>query len=162
MNNIKHKTSLNFHWSFFNQEEDEWKDYEEEKKDYTGLKIGNLTVNENSFTESDEDRETGDNSSDNEVGDGVSKHTGPWKKPDAPEPPAEVEEIPEKPAPEPVKQPTAYKAPALRRTNVSSAGPNSSRLRNKNVAPDISSEEYFPTLNSKPPTVDPGSVWGKK
>lgn len=145
------------------KEEDEWKDYEEEKKDYTGLKIGNLTVNENSFTESDEDRETGDNSSDNETGDGVSKHSGPWKKPELPELPAEPEEKTEKPEKTEPEKPAgggAYRAPALRREKVAMA-PTHGR-RNKNVAPDISSEEYFPTLNSKPPTTDVAGVWGKK
>ena len=39
------------------QDDDEWDDYRENKKDYTGLKIENLTVQETK-TEEEEEEET--------------------------------------------------------------------------------------------------------
>ncbi|EZA56242.1 CDV3-like protein [Ooceraea biroi] len=126
-------------------DEDEWKEFEEEKKDYSGLKIGHLTVNDSMDAESDDERGNGENSSDGECGEGGTKHTGPWKKPvDVPvEVPVEVTAPPAPPAP---TGNTSYKAPHLRNQPTFS----SPRPRGRNVAPDINSEEYFPTLNSKP------------
>ncbi|EZA60794.1 Protein CDV3 [Ooceraea biroi] len=127
------------------EDEDEWKEFEEEKKDYSGLKIGHLTVNDSMDAESDDERGNGENSSDGECGEGGTKHTGPWKKPvDVPvEVPVEVTAPPAPPAP---TGNTSYKAPHLRNQPTFS----SPRPRGRNVAPDINSEEYFPTLNSKP------------
>uniref|UniRef100_A0A1B6DSN7 Protein CDV3 homolog n=1 Tax=Clastoptera arizonana TaxID=38151 RepID=A0A1B6DSN7_9HEMI len=64
--------------------EDEWKDFEEEKKDYTGLKIQNITLTEAEF---EEGTDTGHGDEDggmeeNEAGELVPKRkvsTGPWK-----------------------------------------------------------------------------------
>jgi hypothetical protein len=139
------------------QDEDEWKEFEEEKKDYSGLKIGHLTINDSLDAESDDERGNGENSSDGESGEGGTKHTGPWKKPDLPpEVPVEVTAPPAPPAP---TGNTSYKAPHLR-NQPSFASP---RPRGRNVAPDINSEEYFPTLNSKPQQTNNGSTpWGRR
>lgn len=144
------------------QDNDEWREFEEEKKDYSGLKIGTLTINEQSDAESDDDRGTGENSSDGELGEGGSKHSGPWKKTDAPEQPEVQQQQTEQ---EPKKQQApgsgsgVYKIPAARNAPTTY---NSPRLRKSNVAPDINSEEYFPTLNSKQPNNDGALVWGKR
>ncbi|XP_015609382.1 protein CDV3 homolog [Cephus cinctus] len=139
------------------EEEDEWRDFEEEKKDYTGLKIGNLTVDETADAESDDERGTGENSSDGESGEAGSKHSGPWKKPDAPPSQPEVEVV------VPVQPPTggsSYKPPHLRNAPTVSASP---RQRAKNIAPDINSEEYFPTLSSKQQqSSEPTGPWGRR
>ncbi|KYN04098.1 PREDICTED: protein CDV3 homolog [Cyphomyrmex costatus] len=152
------------------EDEDEWKEFEEEKKDYSGLKIGHLTVNDSVDAESDDERGTFEVSSDGECGEGGTKYTGPWKKPDLP--PETPEVVPTPPAP-PVAAAAAtttaaaatastgnsYKAPHLR-NQPTFASP---RPRGRNVAPDINSEEYFPTLNSKPQPQNNGSgPWGSR
>ncbi|XP_050454859.1 protein CDV3 homolog isoform X1 [Cataglyphis hispanica] len=141
------------------EDEDEWKEFEEEKKDYSGLKIGHLTVNDSIDAESDDERGTGENSSDGESGEGGTKHTGPWKKPDLP---PEAPEVTVAPAPAPpVTTSTggsSYKAPHLRNQPTFT----SPRPRGRNIAPDIHSEEYFPTLNSKPQQSNGSNPWGRK
>ncbi|XP_017893453.1 protein CDV3 homolog [Ceratina calcarata] len=140
------------------EDEDEWREFEEEKKDYTGLKIGNLTVNESVDAESDDEKGTGDNSSDGESGEGGTKHSGPWKKPElAPQP--EVIETAPPPLPPVTSSGSSYKPPHLR---VQPSAP-SPRPRAKNIAPDIHSEEYFPTLNTKQQqSNEPVGPWGRR
>lgn len=144
------------------EDEDEWREFEEEKKDYTGLKIGNLTLNESVDAESDDERGTGDNSSDGESGEGGNKHSGPWKKPEGP-PPAPQPEVTAEVAPPPPPVTTggsSYKPPHLRNVQTVAASP---RQRAKNIAPDISSEEYFPTLSSKQQqSNEPIGPWGRR
>lgn len=103
-------------------------------------------MNDSVDVESDDERGTGENSSDGETGESGTKHTGPWKKPDLPTQPETVEVAPSPPPPPPVSTGnSSYKAPHLRNQNMYA----SPRPRARNVAPDIHSEEYFPTLNSK-------------
>ncbi|KAK2584817.1 hypothetical protein KPH14_007130 [Odynerus spinipes] len=141
------------------EDEDEWKEFEvEEKKDLRGLKIGNLSVKETIDVESDDERGTGDNSSDGEIGEGGTK-SGPWKKPEQPHQPEPVEVVAPPPPPAPVTTGSSYKPPHLRNPQPMSASP---RPRAKNVAPDIHSEEYFPTLSSKPQTNDSSGPWARR
>lgn len=57
-----------------NSQGDEWNEFVEEgAKDYTGLKIGNLQLNDDGFTETDAD---GDENADSED----PEHKGPWQK----------------------------------------------------------------------------------
>lgn len=156
-----------------NQEEDEWKDFEEEKKDYSGLKIQNLTIIEN---EGGEDNGEGgmdgeeDDMEENEAGEMVprKKASGPWKcvaqpQPDEPEPkPVETKEE--------VKTggggvQGSYLPPHLR--NVSQHHHNqppthsSPRMLKSKAAPDVNNEELFPTLSAAK-SVEPLGAWGKK
>ncbi|CAL7950666.1 unnamed protein product [Xylocopa violacea] len=142
------------------EDEDEWREFEEEKKDYTGLKIGNLTLNESIDAESEDEKGTGDNSSDGESGEGGTKHSGPWKKPELP-PQAEEPEVAAPPPPPAATVGNSYRAPHLRKVQpVTTPSP---RQRAKNVAPDIHSEEYFPTLNSKQQqSNEPTGPWGRR
>lgn len=96
--------------------------------------------------ESDEEKVIADNSSDGESGDGGGKQLGPWKKTEVPQQPVEVVEPTPPPPPPAVTSGSSYKPPHLRNIQPVAASP---RLRGKNIAPDIHSEEYFPTLNSK-------------
>jgi hypothetical protein len=72
------------------QEDDEWKEFEEEKKDYTGLKIGNLQIEGEGMAgegEEEEDQEM----EENEAGEMVPKRkvqSGPWKMVNQPHPTA--------------------------------------------------------------------------
>jgi len=123
--------------------EDEWKDYqEEERKDYTGLKLGLLQITDDD--QLDGDGEGGEYGSDGELtaeSQDRSK-SGPWKK---------VEDDVEKPV---VKQPIQEKAP-VSSVYVSPALRNAQMLKatklKKGVLPDINNEEYFPVLGSAKP-----------
>lgn len=143
---------------FFHQEQDEWKEFEEEKKDYTGLKIGNLTINSGS---GEGNANTQDSTSEQQQGydsgNDSEKKVGPWKRLDVDAAPEE--QIPPPKQPEPAKPPpsktsaqstttSAYVPPSLRGQQLQQQQQQSlqpSRLRSK-VAPDIHNEEYFPTL----------------
>ncbi|XP_046814075.1 protein CDV3 homolog [Vespa crabro] len=143
------------------EDEDEWKEFEvEEKKDLRGLKIGNLSVKETIDVESDDERGTGDNSSDGEIGENTVK-IGPWKKPEVLQQSEVVEEVTSAAAATPAVQTTStysYVPPHLRNPVVMSAP----RPRAKNVAPDIHSEEYFPTLSSRPQSNESTGPWGRR
>ena len=152
---------ISFLSRFCLQEDDEWKVFEEEKKDYSGLKIGNLNVTEvpHDHTSHDAD-DGGEIGSDSESRDG--KLNSPWKKTETPAAPAPT---PPPPAPVVVPQPEApvsnvYRPPCIKNPPPPVERPFG-RLR-KNVAPDINSEEYFPTLNSKQPPANDVGAWGRK
>lgn len=147
---------------YVNQDEEEWREFEEEKKDYSGLKIGNLTVNDNHDGDSDDQRGTGENSSDGESGETSSKLSGPWKKADAPPQADTTEQVqqPQVPTTTTATVGQKYKSPHLRHQTTSSPSTRSSRM--KNVAPDIRSEEYFPTLNAKQPAAVEPTGWGRR
>lgn len=135
--------------------EDEWKEFEaEERKDYTGLKIGHLQINDDNQSGSD-----GDDGDDGE-GDGTDssdrRKAGPWKKVHGEAAAAAAataaaaaantaanssQETEEKP-----NTSKLYVSPALR--NQQALKPI--RLR-KGVLPDIHNEEYFPTLGAVKP-----------
>ncbi|KRT81411.1 hypothetical protein AMK59_5010 [Oryctes borbonicus] len=124
------------------QEQDEWKDFEEEKKDYTGLKIGNLTLNANGEGNMDGAESSNEQQQRyDESGNEVEKKVGPWKKIEVPEP--EKEE--KKTEPLPAIVPGVYISPALRNTQQQQQVQHP-RNRGK-TAPDIHNEEYFPTLS---------------
>jgi len=120
------------------ENEEEWKDFQEvEQKDYTGLKIGQLTVNDD-----DDDLgsgQEGGNDENDTDGEGGSSHKerrhGPWK---AVVPAEEVTQIPVE-----IQKPNIYVSPAFKAKQLIKA-------RNRN-APDITNEEYFPTLGAARP-----------
>ncbi|XP_039953709.1 protein CDV3 homolog [Bactrocera neohumeralis] len=128
--------------------EEEWDDFEQEqRKDYTGLKIGQLTLND------DEDESQGEGEEDDVDSDGnVNPETnsskrsggGPWRKV---VPAEEVTQIPME-----IEKPTSklYISPALRAAQAGAApGP---RLKPRNrAAPDITNAEYFPSLSAARP-----------
>ncbi|KPU76655.1 uncharacterized protein Dana_GF13352, isoform C [Drosophila ananassae] len=145
--------------------EEEWKEFEEEqRKDYSGLKIGQLstiTVNESESSRIpsapegggsyDEDDEDSNGYANADTGDSRAGH-GPWKKLI---PAEEVTQIPvevEKPSLSKV-----YVSPALRYSQQAGSGLSSSGggvgggLRPRRAAPDITNTEFFPTLNAARP-----------
>uniref|UniRef100_A0A0K8TNY5 Protein CDV3 homolog n=1 Tax=Tabanus bromius TaxID=304241 RepID=A0A0K8TNY5_TABBR len=122
--------------------DDEWKDFEEEeRKDYTGLKIGQLTISEEeqNATNNDQDGDNGNEGySDVEGHPGSSERkTGPWKKVT---PAEEVTQIPVD-----MEKSKVYVTPALR-----SQTAKAPKVKNR-AAPDITNEEYFPTLGAARP-----------
>ncbi|XP_073986246.1 protein CDV3 homolog [Rhodnius prolixus] len=146
------------------QDEDEWREFEEEKKDYSGLKIQNLTLADYDSTEEGCSGDEEGGLEENEAGEMVprKKQTGPWRAVPTVEQKPE-EEVPVKePPPQQQQPPTtqSYVPPALR-NQTKQPMPFNARLRRK-VAPDVRSEELFPTLsaaNTQEPTT---STWGKK
>lgn len=131
------------------RQDDEWKEFEEEeRKDYSGLKLAQLTISEDNQNNSGQDGDGGHDGSSDGEGNTVHsdrRHTGPWKKV-VDESSQQIQE-PEPPQPQPVLQKSSkYVSPAFR-------GQMSQRpvkLRNKD-APDITNEEYFPTLGAARP-----------
>jgi len=154
-------------------QEDEWKDFEEEKKDYTGLKIQNITLNEqeNDEAENELDGDEEGGMEENEAGEMVPrrKATGPWKVPQPPaqDIPTETEKPPEE---EVVRAPLrsggtvsggTYIPPNLR-NQPPPVQTSFSRLSQKTkAAPDVNSEAMFPTLSAAT-SAEPSGAWGRK
>ncbi|XP_026741998.1 protein CDV3 homolog [Trichoplusia ni] len=114
-------------------EEEEWKEYEEPVKDYTGLKIQVLQGG-NGAPESGRDSASEDAPSEG------GKVKGPWNKPQADAEaaaPAPVEE----PKPRESK-PAAYVPPSSRMRPVESV------RKSTKHAPDIHNDDYFPVLGA--------------
>jgi len=152
-------------------DDDEWDDYRENKKDYTGLKIENLTVEEPT---KEEEEETEINE-DGEVVKVKKDESGPWNKlGDSLE--GEKEEIR---AEESVVTATVgqgmtnvaggkYVPPSMRASaGGGGGGANREELRRTaprrlKAAPDINSEVYFPSLSSAAEDTAPKGAWGRK
>ncbi|CAH0770940.1 unnamed protein product [Bemisia tabaci] len=100
-------------------DEDEWKEFTEEKKDYSSLKIQHLQISENDAENGDQNDSNYDGFDEegNETQPGSRRKQGPWKMV-APQPQAQPEPEPEpKPAEvPPAAQPASgkYISPALR------------------------------------------------
>lgn len=145
--------------------EEEWKEFEEEqRKDYSGLKIGQLstiTAQESSearsagvpsapdggnYDENDEDSNGYENADDKER-DGH----GPWKKV------IPAEEVMQIPVPVEVEKPSSktYVSPALRYSQQAGSGLGGGSIggamRPRRAAPDITNTEFFPTLSAARP-----------
>uniref|UniRef100_A0A182NFQ5 Uncharacterized protein n=1 Tax=Anopheles dirus TaxID=7168 RepID=A0A182NFQ5_9DIPT len=135
-----------------NQPEDEWKVFEETKKDYSGLKLAQLTIDEGG---QNNDMDNGGDANDpNYDGEGRENEerdpSKPWNKLDAaakekaaaaaaaaaavPEPPATTSNI--------------YISPAMKSLMAK-------QKQKKGIAPDLQSEEYFPTLGQEKPAEPP-------
>ncbi|XP_061402261.1 protein CDV3 homolog [Musca vetustissima] len=127
-------------------QEDEWKEIEEEqRKDYSGLKIGQLTLNDDDDYSGSEGQDE-DGESDGNVNSETGKKSGSgvWKKVI---PAEEVTQIPME-MPVPAKSKT-YVSPALRAAAAQGSGIKP-KLRSK-VAPDITNADYFPSLGAARP-----------
>lgn len=134
-------------------DQDEWKEFEEEKKDYSGLKIGNLTASvDHENVAADQDLGSHDFQDGGDTGLDMDKKAGPWKMIDV------HQSIEPSLKSEPVVEPKqdiqvtnssnnsssqAYKPPALRNQR---PGVNTQRRHTRFNSPDISSEVNFPTL----------------
>jgi len=154
-------------------DDDEWDDYRENKKDYTGLKIENLTQEEPK-EEEEEETEV------NEDGEVVTKRKegkdGPWNKlGDAPSNQGSMEEREE--MPEQKREAVellassnvvggSYVPPHMRGQAGAAAAAAATEVRRPQPrgrvmkAPDISSEVYFPSLGNSEDTA-PKGAWGK-
>uniref|UniRef100_A0A182URD0 Uncharacterized protein n=2 Tax=Anopheles merus TaxID=30066 RepID=A0A182URD0_ANOME len=136
-----------------NEPEDEWKVFEETKKDYSGLKLAQLNIDDDA-NHHDSENSGVDPSYDGEGREGEERDPNkPWMKKDAANA-AKKEKA--APAPEaPATTSNIYISPAMKSLMAK-------QKQKKGIAPDLQSEEYFPTLGQekpaeapKPPKVDP-------
>ncbi|XP_050439358.1 protein CDV3 homolog [Adelges cooleyi] len=125
------------------QTEEEWKEYREEIKDYTTLKIQNLTADVSSNCSDNNEKDDAIEFEENEAGEMVPKRkqAGPWKvhEPEPVAPPKAEPVVVEKPL-EPKK--SAYVPPAHR--NNFQGGPRSAPRSKTSL--DVKNEDMFPTL----------------
>jgi len=153
------------------QDDEEWETYSESKKDYTGLKIENLTVEEPA---KEEEEETEINE-DGEVVKVKKDDSGPWNKlGDSTE--GERQEIEGTRPEDSVVSATVgqgmtnvaggkYVPPSMR--SAGGGGADRAELRRTaprrtRAAPDISSEVYFPSLSAAAEDTAPKGAWGRK
>uniref|UniRef100_A0A182QDE1 Protein CDV3 homolog n=1 Tax=Anopheles farauti TaxID=69004 RepID=A0A182QDE1_9DIPT len=139
-------------------QEDEWKVFEETKKDYSGLKLAQLTIAEDAQNnDTDNGGDSNDPNYDSEGRDNEERDPNkPWNKVDV----AAKEKAAAAAAAAAVADPPAttsniYISPAMKSLMAKQ------KLK-KGIAPDLQSEEYFPTLGQekpaelpKPPKPDP-------
>jgi len=123
--------------------EDEWEDFkEEEQRDYTGLKIGQLQITD------DSDISEGGADGDGEDDENRERKSGPWKKvAEGSSSSAPAKEPVVAPPPDKGNVPKLYISPAMRNQQATLKPIN---LR-KGALPDLANEELFPTLGSVRP-----------
>jgi len=157
------------------QDDDEWDDYRENKKDYSGLKIETLKVEEEKPEPEEEETEV------NEDGEVVAKskdrESGPWNKLGGSQEGREDEDIVVAPRQEQERESVALLAsagvqgssyvPPHMRGGAGAAAATTAQARTAPrgrvmKAPDISSEVYFPSLGDTMGDVQPKGAWGKK
>jgi len=151
-------------------EDEEWDDYRENKKDFTGLKIENLVIEDKVVEEEEDETEINE---DGEVVKVVKDRSGPWSKitgqqqEEHHEPQQKQENTPEPDPSMPNVVGGSYVPPHMRGAGGGSAPaaePQQRRpmpRRNRN-APDITSEVYFPSLSSASDDGAPKGAWGNR
>ncbi|KAL7737589.1 hypothetical protein ACLKA6_007703 [Drosophila palustris] len=146
--------------------EEEWKEFEQEqRKDYSGLKIGQLTINEKQQQQhhhQQQQQQQQQHSDDIDDGEGEDSDgyantdsntkrsgPGPWKKL------IPAEEVTQIPVPVEAEKPSSnvrYISPALRNAGLGlNSGGSSGGMRARRAAPDITNTEFFPTLSAARP-----------
>jgi len=155
------------------EEDEEWDDYRENKKDYTGLKIESLQV----ASEPEEEEEETQLNEEGELVLVKKVDSGPWNKSGGGGGNNNAENRQEEKAPEPAPAATvaastagdtrsSYVPPHLRNAGgATSTTPEPRRPLPRGrmrAAPDINSEVYFPSLSSTTDDTAPKGAWGKK
>lgn len=141
-------------------EDDEWTDFAEQKEvDYTGLRIQTLQFRQ------EEDRETGESEGEGEGGDGDGGRdsaSGPWNASSGQTSAVQTSGAASAPEPEEKKETTAPKkyVPPAQRAGAQGSGGSGKKVGKKS-APNIQSEEDFPTLGGGPQPSS-GTAWGAK
>lgn len=151
------------------KEDEEWVDFEvESEKDYTGLRIQNLQISQKEGEDVEEDDKENEEDEDGEVREKRDQAaSGPWNASQSSRPPPApvVQVAPVTPAEEPPKEdatkaPTKYVPPGARGSQASGNSLEPTRIgpiRRKKGAPNLKSEDDFPTLGGGPTEV---VVWG--
>jgi len=145
-------------------EDEEWDDYRENKKDYSGLKIESLTIEDHAPEEEEDETEINE---DGEVVVKAKNESGPWNKMAGTGNSESQQILIQEPEPT-IQTPNvvggSYVPPA-RRAAGGSAPPTVEQRRplgkRNKTAPDITSEVYFPSLSSAVEDGGPKGAWGK-
>lgn len=154
------------------QDDDEWDDYRENKKDYTGLKIENLTVEEPTKEEEEEETEINE---DGEVVKVRKDESGPWNKMGETGVGSHQNSVEDREEPSQERESVAllaqsnvvggsYVPPHMRGAGAAAPAAEARRPLPRGrlmKAPDISSEVYFPSLGQAEDSA-PKGAWGKK
>ncbi|XP_069120414.1 protein CDV3 homolog [Argopecten irradians] len=144
------------------KEDEEWVDFvDESEKDYTGLRIQNLQISQKEGEDVEEEDKDNEKDEDGESGE-KRDMSGPWNVSQSNRPRAEVApEATPTPAEEPPKEeapkaPTKYVPPGARGSQASGEsgmGTRAAMMRRKKGAPNLKSEDDFPTLGGGAPEV---------
>lgn len=144
------------------KEEEEWSEYVEEKEtDYSGLRIQSIQIRDDDNTQEDKERtvtEGEEGEEGEEKSDGLQSA---WAAAGAPPPPTTVEAPvqEEEGPPLPNVKSGKYVPPNMRNQSASSEVTPRAHLRRKKEAPNLQSEEDFPTLGGPAPE-EMASAWG--
>merc|ERR1712107_658384 len=145
-------------------EDEEWDDYRENKKDYSGLKIESLTIEDHAPEEEEDETEINE---DGEVVVKAKNESGPWNKMAGSGNNESQQILIQEPEPT-IQTPNvvggSYVPPA-KRGGVGAMPPVAEQRRplgkRNKTAPDITSEVYFPSLSSAVEDGGPKGAWGK-
>lgn len=131
---------------------EEWRDFDEDTPDYSGLRVQNMQL---SAPEANGDEE--DEAEEEEGAEGAAP--GPWKDVQAPAAaaPAPAAAAAEEEAALPGVAAGRYVPPSLRNRPAAGAVPTRGGKRNK-AAPNIGSQDDFPTLGDRPPSEEAGAL----
>jgi len=147
-------------------DDEEWDDYRENKKDYSGLKIESLTIEE---TVPDEEENETEINEDGEVVMKAKNESGPWNKMAGSGNTEPQQDLKPKPEPEPAAAPTpnvvggSYKPPHMRSGGgPPPTNPEPRRFKRNAAAPDINNEMNFPSLSSAAEDAGPKGAWGRR
>ncbi|EAT35618.1 AAEL012227-PA [Aedes aegypti] len=130
------------------QADEEWKEFEEERKDYSGLKLAQLTISEQEGNDESGGKDGGSvGDGDGEGGESGSGNgkSGAWRNVEAGADADKQQQQQQQQQQRPGS--SVYVTPAMKNL----------RLKKKGVAPDLKNEEFFPTLGAEQP-VDPSRV----
>lgn len=138
-------------------DDDEWVDFEQEAEaDYSGLRIQNLQIANKEEEEGEEEVNDNEDEEEREARQRKEEVSGPWNKSNQPTQPATAPTTaPEPPPPEPEppkegeQKPKKYVPPGARAAqSAGSTATTPSRVpaRKKKAAPNLQSEDDFPTL----------------
>nr|XP_022335231.1 protein CDV3 homolog [Crassostrea virginica] len=164
------------------EEDEEWVDFEQEtEKDYSGLRIQNLQINKDKSDQEDEGNENENDDECDENGERREGAQGPWNASQGqsaqgqqPPPPQQQPAPQAAAAPAPAEEsksdttparPGKYVPPSLRgamSASGSSDSPAATRQvpRKKKAAPNLHSEEDFPTLGGGPTAAELSELSG--
>lgn len=141
-----------------NENEDEWKEFQEDKKDYSGLKLQPLKVSDTNTLDNDKGLNELDKDGNEQTENGKKKPVGPWRMSENQTETKPVEEP--APAPQPSNSTGTYVCPRVK-TQQTLEPLTGGRLREQL---DVNSTVAFPTLQAAKPggpkVVE--SVWNKK
>uniref|UniRef100_A0A1Q3F5Q5 Protein CDV3 homolog n=1 Tax=Culex tarsalis TaxID=7177 RepID=A0A1Q3F5Q5_CULTA len=130
--------------------EEEWKEFEEERKDYSGLKLTQLNITEEEYQQGHYGGDDGgatprENDGDRTGADSADRKAGAaWKKPgaDGDDQQQQQQSAAAALAAAPRAASSLYVSPAMKNLRVKGK---------KGVAPDLKNEEFFPTLGTEQP-----------